>query len=62
MDLKDFEETFSAYQRKESETSLTGTLRRRDRPKELSVIESKRAQNCSIVLSNLKMSNAQVCV
>ena len=63
MDLKDFEETFSAYQRKESESSLTGTLRRRsvlDRPKELSVIESKKAQNCAIVLSNLKMTNQEV--
>lgn len=64
MDLKNFEETFSAYQRKES-SSLMGTLRRRsllDRPKELSVIEGKRAQNCSIVLSTLKMTNAEVSV
>ena len=63
MDFKQFEETFSAYQRKDSESTLTATLRRRsllDRPKELSVIESKKAQNCSIVLSNLKMSNAEV--
>lgn len=66
MDLKSFEETFSAYQRKESDTSsLMGTLRRRsllDRPKELSVIEGKRAQNCSIVLSTLKMTNAEVSI
>ena len=67
MDLKQFEEKFSAYQRKETaETSglmAGGTLRRRsvlDRPKEMSVIESKRAQNCSIVLSTLKMSNDEV--
>ena len=66
MDLKQFEETFSAYQRKESDTgSLVGTLPRRrsvlDRPKELSVIEGKRAQNCSIVLSTMKMTNTEVC-
>ena len=65
MDLKKFEEMFSAYQRKEADTGsgLGGTLRRRsvlDRPKELSVIESKRAQNCSIVLSTLKMTNEEV--
>lgn len=64
MDLKQFEETFSAYQRKEADGGLGGgTLRRRsvlDRPKELSVIEGKRAQNCSIVLSTLKMTNEEV--
>ena len=63
LDLKQFEETFSAYQRKERDSGSLGTLRRRsvlDRPKELSVIESKRAQNCSIVLSTLKMSNEEV--
>ena len=66
MDLKQFEQTFSAYQRsKEAESGggLGGTLRRRsvlDRPRELSVVESKRAQNCSIVLSTLKMTNKEV--
>ncbi|CAI8048375.1 Disheveled-associated activator of morphogenesis 2 [Geodia barretti] len=66
MDLKQFEQTFSAYQRsKEAELGggLGGTLRRRsllDRPRELSVIESKRAQNCSIVLSTLKMTNKEI--
>ena len=63
LDLKQFEETFSAYQRKERDSGSLGTLRRRsvlDRPKELSVIESKRAQNCSIVLSTLKMTNEEV--
>ena len=68
MDLKQFEETFSAYQRKESDVGsglAMGTLQRRtilDRPKELSVIDGKRAQNCSIVLSTLKMTNEKVCV
>ena len=63
MDLKDFEDTFSAYQRKEMDTGSVTTMKRRsilDRPKELSVIDSKRAQNCSIVLSNLKMTDAEV--
>ena len=64
MDLKNFEETFSAYQRKDSDSApLMGTLRKRsilDRPKELSVIEGKKAQNCSIILSTLKMTNAEV--
>jgi dishevelled associated activator of morphogenesis len=64
MDLRNFEETFSAYQRKEADPApLMRTLRRRsilDRPKELSVIEGKKAQNCSIVLSTLKMTNAEI--
>ncbi len=50
MDLEDFERTFSAYQRRE--VSSMGTLPRRpvDKPKELSVIDGRRAQNCTILV------------
>ena len=62
MDLGDFERTFSAYQPRAGE-SPTSTLRRRsiaDKPKELSVIDGRRAQNCTILLSKLKLSNDEI--
>ena len=67
MDLKDFEQTFSAYQPRDQDGSPTVTLRRRSKilgseakPKELSVIDGRRAQNCTILLSKMKMSDAQI--
>lgn len=64
MDLKDFEHTFSAYQPRES-NSPTSTLRRRskilsEKVKELSIIDGRRAQNCTILLSKLKMSEETI--
>lgn len=62
MDLEDFERTFSAYQHRAG-GSPTSTLRRRavaDKPKELSVIDGRRAQNCTILLSKLKMSDSEI--
>ena len=64
LDLKDFEQTFSAFQKNEQNISPNATLRRRshlaDKARELSVIDSRRAQNCNIVLARLKMSNAEI--
>ena len=67
MDLKDFERTFSAYQPQDQDGSPTATLKRRskilsasERPKELSVIDGRRAQNCTILLSKMKMSDSQI--
>lgn len=68
MDLKDFERTFSAYQPRDQDGSPTATLKRRskilgvsgERPKELSVIDGRRAQNCTILLSKMKMSDSQI--
>ena len=68
MDLKDFERTFSAYQPRDQDgSSPTATLKRRskiltasERPKELSVIDGRRAQNCTILLSKMKMSESQI--
>lgn len=64
LDLKEFEQTFSAFQRNEQNISPTATLRRRsqlaEKARELSVIDSRRAQNCNIILARLKMSNTEI--
>lgn len=67
LDLEDIEKTFSAYQRqqdflminnskqKEEEDTLTSK-----KVKELSVIDGRRAQNCNILLSRLRLSNEEI--
>uniref|UniRef100_A0A3Q3IPN9 Dishevelled associated activator of morphogenesis 1b n=1 Tax=Monopterus albus TaxID=43700 RepID=A0A3Q3IPN9_MONAL len=58
LDLEDIEKTFSAYQRqqKEAEDDMLGSKK----VKELSVIDGRRAQNCNILLSRLKLSNEEI--
>ncbi|KAK9409340.1 disheveled-associated activator of morphogenesis 1 [Crotalus adamanteus] len=70
LDLEDLERTFSAYQRqqdffvnnnsRQKEDSLDDTLSSRHKVKELSVIDGRRAQNCNILLSRLKLSNDEI--
>ncbi|XP_065832507.1 disheveled-associated activator of morphogenesis 2-like [Oscarella lobularis] len=58
LDLEEFERTFSAYQKKEGSTEDLSQLK--SKPKELSVIDGRRAQNCTILLSKLKLSNEEL--
>ncbi|XP_005801208.1 disheveled-associated activator of morphogenesis 1 [Xiphophorus maculatus] len=58
LDLQEFQKTFSAYQRPTKETGEAESVKK---VKELSVIDGRRAQNCNILLSKLKMTNEEIC-
>ncbi|XP_048456076.1 disheveled-associated activator of morphogenesis 1 [Rhincodon typus] len=71
LDLEDIEKTFSAYQRqqdfflsnhsKQKETDANeDAFNSTKKVKELSVIDGRRAQNCNILLSRLKLSNEEI--
>uniref|UniRef100_A0A8C7TKJ8 Dishevelled associated activator of morphogenesis 1a n=1 Tax=Oncorhynchus mykiss TaxID=8022 RepID=A0A8C7TKJ8_ONCMY len=63
LDLEDIEKTFSAYQRQQSvigkKESEDDTVTSK-KVKELSVIDGRRAQNCNILLSRLKLTNEEI--
>lgn len=58
MDFEDFDRMFSAYQRKDKVGK--DAVDSVSRPKELSLIDSRRAQNCGILLTKLKMTDEEI--
>ncbi|XP_023239391.1 disheveled-associated activator of morphogenesis 1-like [Centruroides sculpturatus] len=64
IDLADFDRSFSAYQKQTlgSVEDIPCILSRPTRfTRELSVIDCRRAQNCTILLSKLRLSNDELC-
>ncbi|XP_076848536.1 disheveled-associated activator of morphogenesis 1-like [Brachyhypopomus gauderio] len=58
LDLEDIERTFSAYQKQQKESEDDSMPVKK--VKELSVIDGRRAQNCNILLSRLKLTNEEI--
>ncbi|KAF6023699.1 DAAM [Bugula neritina] len=59
LNLKEFSQVFSAYQPKEGVTpAVVDNVS--TKTKELSLIDGRRAQNCTILLSKLKMNNSEL--
>ncbi|KAM8833277.1 disheveled-associated activator of morphogenesis 1-like [Synchiropus picturatus] len=58
LDLEDFQKTFSAYQKPLKDNEDDSNFAKKI--KELSVIDGRRAQNCNILLSRLKLTNEEI--
>ncbi|XP_028422370.1 disheveled-associated activator of morphogenesis 1 [Perca flavescens] len=58
LDLDELQRTFSAYQKPQKDAGDDLALAKK--VKELSVIDGRRAQNCNILLSRLKLTNEEI--
>uniref|UniRef100_A0A3B4XIZ7 Dishevelled associated activator of morphogenesis 1b n=1 Tax=Seriola lalandi dorsalis TaxID=1841481 RepID=A0A3B4XIZ7_SERLL len=58
LDLEEFQRTFSAYQKPQKDAEDDHSFIKK--VKELSVIDGRRAQNCNILLSRLKLTNEEM--
>lgn len=62
LDFREIDVTFSAFQKKEKEQEDEEDFQKKPvmQPKELSFIDNRRAQNCQILLSKIKLSNEEI--
>ena len=60
LDLQEFEQTFSAYQKESDEDQKNHSSFTKPKTPVLTVIDGRRAQNCTILLSKLKLTNAEL--
>jgi len=60
LDLTEVDRLFSAYQKQNGQENSFGTIEKCGK-RILSIIDSRRAQNCTILLSKLKMSDEEIC-
>jgi len=62
IDFREIDVTFSAFQKKEKEQEDEEDFHKKQtyQPKELSFIDNRRAQNCQILLSKIKLSNDEI--
>uniref|UniRef100_A0AAQ5Z042 Disheveled-associated activator of morphogenesis 1 n=1 Tax=Amphiprion ocellaris TaxID=80972 RepID=A0AAQ5Z042_AMPOC len=58
LDLEEFQRMFSAYQKPQKDTEDDHAFAKK--VNELSVIDGRRAQNCNILLSRLKLTNDEI--
>ncbi|XP_064489611.1 disheveled-associated activator of morphogenesis 1-like isoform X2 [Ornithodoros turicata] len=67
IDLSDIDRTFSAYQKQQgclpngSLEDIPTITSRSAKVRELSLIDGRRAQNCTILLSKLRLTNEEIC-
>ncbi|PIO68283.1 hypothetical protein TELCIR_09934 [Teladorsagia circumcincta] len=60
LDLDDVATTFASSSQKEEDTDFYSTISRRTRDTQVSVIDPRRYQNCTIMLSKLKLSHREI--
>ncbi|EYB91861.1 hypothetical protein Y032_0201g1746 [Ancylostoma ceylanicum] len=60
LDLEDIATTFASCSQKDDESDFYSTISRRNRDAQISVIDPRRYQNCTIMLSKLKLSHREI--
>ncbi|VDK70823.1 unnamed protein product, partial [Cylicostephanus goldi] len=60
LDLNDIATTFASCSQKEDDADFYSTISRRNRDAQVSVIDPRRYQNCTIMLSKLKLTHREI--